>query len=65
MLRDVIIMICIDFRDFPNNPLSFGFNSLRQRTLFFSVFDFPGATGLKEGQGQGARLGNFETNNMR
>jgi hypothetical protein len=43
-------MICIDFRDFPNNPPSFGFNSLCQNTLFFSVFDFPEATGLKKGK---------------
>jgi hypothetical protein len=57
-------MVCIDFGDFPNNPLSFSFNSLCQK-MFFSVFDFPGATGLKKGQGQGAWFGNFETNNRR
>jgi hypothetical protein len=49
-------MVCIDFGDFPNNPLSFGFNSLCKKTLYFSVFDFPGATRLEKGQGQGARL---------
>jgi hypothetical protein len=43
-------MFFIDFEDFPNNPLSFGFNSLWQKTLF-SLFDFLGATGLEKGQG--------------
>jgi hypothetical protein len=58
-------MVCIDFGDFPNNSLSFGFNSLCQKTLFLAFFYFLGATGLKKGQGQGARLGNFETYKMR
>jgi hypothetical protein len=49
-------MFCIDFGDFPNNPLSFVFNSLWQKT-FFSVFDFLGATGLEKGQAQRAQLG--------
>jgi hypothetical protein len=44
-------MICIDFGAFPTNPLLFGFNSLWQKTLVFSVFDFPEATGLGKGQG--------------
>jgi hypothetical protein len=44
----MLIMFCIDFGDFPNNPLSYGFNSLWQKMLF-SIFDFPGATGLEEG----------------
>jgi hypothetical protein len=47
-------MFYIDFGNFLNNPLSFGFNSLWQKT-FFSVFDFPEATGLEKGQGQRAR----------
>jgi hypothetical protein len=34
------------------------------RKCFFSIFFFPGATGLEKGQGRGERLGNFETNNM-
>jgi hypothetical protein len=51
--------------DFPNNPLSFGFNSLCQKMLFFSVLDFRGAMGLEKGQGHGERLGNFGANNMR
>jgi hypothetical protein len=42
-------MFCIDFRDFPNNPLSFGFNSLCQKTLI-SILDFPGDTRLKKGK---------------
>jgi hypothetical protein len=57
-------MFCIDFGDFPNDPLFFGFNSLWQKMLF-SVFDFPGARGLGKGQGQRARLGNFEKTKMR
>jgi hypothetical protein len=51
MLRDVIIMLCINFEDFPNNPLAFGFNSLCEKTLFFSIFYFPKATGLEKMQG--------------
>jgi hypothetical protein len=61
---DVIIMFFIDIGDFPINPLFSGFNSLWQKMLFFSVFDFTGATGLGKGKGQGERLGNFETNKM-
>jgi hypothetical protein len=57
-------MFYIDFRDFLNNPLSFGFNSVWHKTLFFSVFDFLGATGLANGQGQRARLGNSKRNKM-
>jgi hypothetical protein len=37
---DVIIMFCIDFGDFPNNPLSFGFNFFWQKTLFLAFFTF-------------------------
>jgi hypothetical protein len=62
---DVIIMSCIDFGDFLNNPLSFGFNSLSQKPCFKHFFYFPVATGLGKGQGQRAQLGNFETNKMR
>jgi hypothetical protein len=51
-------MFCIDFGDFPNNPLSFGL-TLCGKKCFFSVFDFPGATGLKKGQDQRAWLGKF------
>jgi hypothetical protein len=42
--------------------------SLLVLTLFVrkrGVFDFPGATGLEKDQGQGARLENFEKNNVR
>jgi hypothetical protein len=35
------------------------------RKRLFSVFDFPGTTGLEKGQGQGAWIGNFEMHNMR
>jgi hypothetical protein len=52
-------MVCIDFGDFPNNPISFGFLTLFVRKCFFSVFDFPGAMGLKKGQGQGERAWKF------
>jgi hypothetical protein len=34
--------------------------TLFARKHFFSIFDFPGATGLEKGKGQGSRLGNFE-----
>jgi hypothetical protein len=57
-------MFFIDFGDFLNNPLSFGFNSLAENT-FFSVFDFLGATELQKGQGQRTRLVNSEANKMR
>jgi hypothetical protein len=43
-------MFYIDFGDFLNNPLSFGFNSIYHK-MFFITFDFPGATGLEKGQG--------------
>jgi hypothetical protein len=58
-------MFCIDFRDFPNNPLTFGFKYLWQKNTFFSVFNFPGAMGLEKGQGQRTWLGIFQTNKMR
>jgi hypothetical protein len=35
------------------------------RKRFFSVIDFPGATGLGKGQGQGARLGSDELFEMK
>ncbi len=47
----VITNVLNDFGDFLNNPLSFGSNSVWQNTPLFSVFDFPGATGLEKGQG--------------
>ena len=58
----VITNVLNDFGDFLNNPLSFGSNSVWQKTPIFSVFDFPGATVLEKGQGQRPRFGNFETN---
>jgi hypothetical protein len=30
--------------------------------VVFSIFDFPGATGLQKEQGQGEQLGNFKAN---
>ena len=57
-------MFYIVFGDFLNNPLSSGSNSVWQKTPSVSIFDFPGATGLEKGQGQGPRFGNFETNKM-
>jgi hypothetical protein len=35
-------MFSIDSRDFLNNPLSFGFITVKQICLFFHVFDFQG-----------------------
>jgi hypothetical protein len=54
-------MVCIDFGDFPNNLLSFGFNFFWQK-MFFSVFDFTGATRLETELGQREELDNFYTN---
>ena len=53
-----------DFGDFLNNPPSFGSNSVFQKPSFFSVLDFPGASGLQKGQGQRARFRIFEANAM-
>jgi hypothetical protein len=59
-------MFCIDFEDFPNNPLSFGFNFFWQKTLFSRVFEFLGATGLKMELGQWEELDNFiRTNKLK
>jgi hypothetical protein len=33
-------MFSIESRDFLNNPLSFGFNTVKQILLFLHVFDF-------------------------
>jgi hypothetical protein len=35
-------MFCIDSGDFLNDPLSFGFNTMRQSFLVLHVFDFQG-----------------------
>jgi hypothetical protein len=53
-----------DFRDFLNNPPSFGSNSVFQKNVFLRVLDFPGASGLQKGQGRRARFRIFEMNNM-
>jgi hypothetical protein len=53
-----------DFGDFLNNPPSFGSNSVFQKNVFFSVLDFPGASGLQKGQGQRAWFRIFETDAM-
>jgi hypothetical protein len=52
MLWDIIIMFCIDFGIFPNNPLSFGFNFFWQKIPFLAFFYFPGTTGLETELGQ-------------
>ena len=57
----VITIVLNDFGDFLNNPLSFGSNSVWQKTPSVSIFDFTGATGLQKGQGQRARFEIFET----
>jgi hypothetical protein len=46
-------MFYIVFGDFLNNPLSFGFNSVWQKTPYVNIFYFPGATRLEKVQGQG------------
>jgi hypothetical protein len=64
ILYNIISMFFDVFWDFLNNPLSFGYNSVWQKTPLFSVFDFPAATGLEKGQGQRPRFGIFETNKI-
>jgi hypothetical protein len=56
-------MFYINFGDFLNNFLSFGFNFVWQKR-FLAFFFFLGATRLKKGQGQRAQLGNLDTNKM-
>jgi hypothetical protein len=53
------------FRAFSKQSPLFWFELSLSENVFFSVFDFPGATGLEKGQGQGERLGNFKANDMR
>ena len=60
----VITNVLNAFGDFLNNPLSSGFNSVLQKRPSFSVFDFPGATGLRIEQTQSPRFRNFETDDM-
>ena len=60
----VITNVLNDFGDFLNNPLSSGFNSVRQKTPFVSIFDFSGATGLGIEQTQSPRSRIFEPGNM-
>jgi hypothetical protein len=64
ILYNVIPMFYDVFGDFQNNPPSSGSNSVWQETPLFSVFEFPGATGLQNGQGQGPHHKNFYTNKM-
>jgi hypothetical protein len=40
-------MFFIDFRDFLNNPLYFGFNFAEHETLFLRIFEFQGASGCQ------------------
>ena len=64
ILLVVITNVLNDFGDFLNNPLSSGFNSVLQKRPSFSIFDFPGATGLGIEQTQSPRFRNFETDDM-
>jgi hypothetical protein len=57
-----MFMFYNDFRDFLNNPSSFGSNSVFQKNVFFRVLEFPGASGLQKGHGQRAQFRIFETN---
>jgi hypothetical protein len=43
-------MVCIDFRDFPNNPVSFGFNSLCEKMLFLVFLNFQELRDSKKGK---------------
>ena len=60
----VITNVLNAFGDFLNNPLSSGFNSVLQKRPSFSIFDFPGVTGLGIEQTQSPGFGNFETDDM-
>jgi hypothetical protein len=55
-------MVCIDFGDFSNNPLSFGINFNLAENDYFNFFYFPGAAGLEMELGQWEELDNFYTN---
>ena len=54
-------MILGDNSQFPH---LFGINPVFPENVFFSVSDFPGASGLQKGQGQRAQFRIFETNAM-
>jgi hypothetical protein len=43
-------MLCIDLGDFPNNPLSFGFNSLWQKMIFVAFLTFQELRDSKKGK---------------
>jgi hypothetical protein len=57
-------MFYIVFGDFPNNPLSSGFNSVWQKTPSVSIFGFSEATGLEKRQDHGPHFEIFETNKI-
>jgi hypothetical protein len=43
-------MVCINFGDFPNNPLSFSFNSLCEKMLFLEFLTFQELRDSKKGK---------------
>jgi hypothetical protein len=59
-----MFMFYNDFKDFLNNPPSFGSNSVFQKNVFFRVLDFSGVSRLQKGQGQKLRFRIFEMKAM-
>ena len=53
-----------DFWEYSFISHLFGTNHVFPENVFFSVSDFPGASGLQKGQAQRARFRIFETNAM-
>ena len=60
----VITNVLNSFGDFLNNPLSFSYNSVWQKTPCVSIFDFSGATGLGIEQTQTPCFRIFETDDI-
>jgi hypothetical protein len=50
ILWDFIIRVCIDFGDFPNNPLSLGFNTLCHKSFFLAFLTFQELRDSKKGK---------------
>jgi hypothetical protein len=50
LIDEDLDLFAIDPRGFLNNPLSFGFNTLKQISLFLHVFDFQDLPDVKRTQ---------------
>jgi hypothetical protein len=64
ILYNVISTFYDVLEDLINNPLSSGSNFVWQKMHLFSIFDFTGATRLKNWQDQGPGFGIFGTDKM-